>query len=152
MSAVVRIAVGSDHGGAALKNAVFEKLKSEFPSYSFEDFGGDEKISSDYPDMAFAVAENIRNGEFTFGMLFCGTGQGMAIAANKVAGARAVCVADSTVARLTREHNNANIVCVGGRITGVEVALDILRTFIKTEFLGERHKRRVDMIHDYEKG
>jgi len=152
MNNVITIAVGSDHGGACLKNAVFDKLKNEFPSYSFEDLGGDEKVSSDYPDMAFAVAEKVRNGEFSFGVLFCGTGQGMAIAANKVAGVRAVCVTDSTVARLTREHNNANIVCVGGRITGVEVALDIIRTFLTSEFLGERHKRRVEKINDYKEG
>lgn len=145
------VAFGSDHGGAALKNAVLSMVSAEFPEIDFKDFGGDEKVSTDYPDMAAEVAEKVASGAHRFGVLFCGTGQGIAIAANKVPGIRAACVTDPVVARLVREHNDANVITLGGRITGIELAIEIVRVFLRTEFAGGRHKRRVDKIHEREK-
>ncbi|HBC73282.1 MAG TPA: ribose 5-phosphate isomerase B [Candidatus Wallbacteria bacterium] len=147
----MKIAIGSDHGGARLKNEIVEFIKKELKTHSVEDFGGAECVSSDYPDMAAAVCEKVASGDYDIGILVCGTGQGMAIYANKVKGIRAVCVTDPTVARFTREHNDANVVCLGGRITGFEIAADIVKTFIGTEFAGGRHQRRVDKINDREK-
>jgi len=147
----VKIALGSDHGGAALKKAVTDIISKEFPDIEFVNMGGAEGVSSDYPDMALSVAEKVRAGEFKYGVLFCGTGQGMAIAANKVSGIRAVCVTDPVVARFVREHNDANILALGGRIIGIEVAVEIIRVFLRTNFAGDRHKKRVDKINEYEK-
>lgn len=147
----IKIALGSDHGGAALKKAAKDIISKEFADLEFVDMGGAEGVSSDYPDMALSVAEKVRSGEFKYGVLFCGTGQGMAIAANKVEGIRAACVTDPVVARFTREHNDANILALGGRITGIEVAAEIIRVFLRTNFAGDRHKKRVDKINEYEK-
>ena len=147
----LKIAIGSDHGGARLKNEIIEFIKKELKAHTAEDFGGAEGVSSDYPDMASAVCDKVASGDYDIGILVCGTGQGMAIYANKVKGIRAVCVTDPTVARFTREHNDANVLCLGGRITGFEIAADIVKTFIGTEFAGGRHQRRVDKINDREK-
>ncbi|HOT74778.1 MAG TPA: ribose 5-phosphate isomerase B [Candidatus Wallbacteria bacterium] len=147
----LKLAIGSDHGGAKLKNEILEYIRKELKDHTAEDFGGSESVSSDYPDMAARVCEKVVSGEYDMGILFCGTGQGMAIYANKVAGIRAVCVTDPTVARFTREHNDANVLCLGGRISGFEIAADIVKTFIGTRFAGGRHQRRVDKINDREK-
>ena len=147
----VKVALGSDHGGAALKKAANDIIAKEFSNIEFVDMGGAEGVSSDYPDMALSVAGKVAAGEFKYGILFCGTGQGMAIAANKVEGIRAACVTDPVVARFVREHNDANILALGGRITGIEVAVEIIRVFLRTDFAGDRHKKRVDKINEYEK-
>lgn len=147
----LRIAAGSDHGGARLKNELVDFIRKEMKNHTVEDLGGEEGVSSDYPDMAAAVCEKVVSGEFDMGLLVCGTGQGMAIYANKVKGIRAACVTDPTVARLTREHNDANVLCLGGRISGFEIAADIVKSFVGAEFAGGRHQRRVDKINDREK-
>jgi len=146
-----KIAIGSDHGGAWLKNQIFNLIKKEYPEFEIKDFGGEENVSTDYPDMAAAVCDKIAAGEFEFGILVCGTGQGMAICANKFKGIRAVCATCPTSARFTREHNNANVLCLGGRISGYEVAADITKIFLTTAFAGGRHQRRVDKINECEK-
>ncbi len=148
----LKIAIGSDHGGARLKNEIFEFINKELKRHTVEDFGGAEGVSSDYPDMASAVCGKVASGDYDMGILVCGTGQGMAIYANKVKGIRAVCVTDPTVARFTREHNDANVLCLGGRISGFEIAADIVKTFINTDFAGGRHQRRVDKINERENG
>lgn len=148
----IKIGLGSDHGGAALKNKILEMLTKDFgEKYEFIDNGGEENVSADYPDMAFKVSEKVSNGEYKFAILFCGTGQGISMAANKVRGIRAACVTDPTVTRLVREHNDANVICIGGRISGIEIAYDIAKTFLNTPFQGGRHQRRVDKISEYEK-
>ncbi len=150
MDKIFKIAIGSDHGGAKLKNEILEYMNKELKQHTVQDFGGAEGVSSDYPDMASAVCDKITSGVFDMGILICGTGQGMAIYANKVKGIRAVCVTDPTVARFAREHNDANVLCLGGRISGFEIAADIVKSFINAEFAGGRHQRRVDKISERE--
>ncbi len=152
MNKFFKIAAGSDHGGAMLKNELVEYIRKELKDYFIEDFGGSFDVSSDYPDIAAVICEKVASGVFDRGILVCGTGQGMAIYANKVKGIRAVCVTNSTVARLCREHNDANVLCLGGRISGFEIAADIVKTFLNVEFAGGRHKRRVDKINERENG
>ncbi len=149
MSASFRkVAIGSDHGGAYLKEEVKKFLQLQ--GFEVTDFGGDPEVSTDYPDVAFKLAEAVSRGEFLFGVLLCGTGIGISIAANKVKGIRAALCFTSTHARLARAHNNANILVLGGRTTGREVALDIVRAFIEEKFEGGRHARRIGKILEYE--
>lgn len=143
------IYIGCDHAGFSLKKLVMELLAKEFATWKVVDCGCPSEESADYPVSAKAVGEQVvRNGGL--GILICGSGIGIAIAANKVKGVRAANVADQTAARLSRSHNNANVVSFGARLTGPEVAFDIVRAFLKTEFEGGRHERRVRMIHDLE--
>ena len=145
----MKIAVGSDHGGVDLKEEIIKFLKSE--NYDVKDFGTNSKESCDYPDYALPVAEAIMAKEFDFGILICGTGIGISIAANKVPGIRAALCSDTFSAHATREHNDANILTLGARVVGSGLALDIVKTFLSTKFEGDRHQGRIDKITAIEK-
>ena len=138
------IAIGSDHGGFELKNEIKKHLESR--GFEVKDFGAYTKDSVDYPDIAEAVCKPVANGEFEFGVLVCGTGIGISIAANKIDGIRAALCADVYSAAMCRRHNNANILCLGGRVTGPELAFMIVDTYLREEFEGDRHQRRIDKI------
>ncbi len=139
-----KIAIGCDHGGFNLKNKIIEYLSKK--GVEVKDFGTYTIESCDYPVIAKEVAQEVAAGSFDNGILVCGTGLGMSIVANKVKGIRAVTCFDATTARMSKSHNNANILCLGERITGEYLALDIVQTWLKTDFEGGRHKRRVDMF------
>ena len=142
------LAIGSDHGGFALKNEIMEHLKSRGVEY--KDFGAYTDESTDYPIYGEAVARAVVSGEYERGILVCGTGIGISIAANKVHGARAALCGDCYSAEMARAHNNANILCLGGRVHGPGHALKIVDTFLDTDFLGGRHARRVGMLDEIE--
>lgn len=145
----MKIAVGCDHGGFELKNEVIKYLESE--NYEVKDFGTYSTDSCDYPDIAQPVAEAVAAKEFDFGILICGTGIGIGIAANKVPGIRAALCSDTFSAHATRQHNNANILTMGQRVVGTGLALDIVKTFLSAEFEGDRHIKRIDKITAIEK-
>ena len=145
----MKIAVGCDHGGLEHKNAIAEHLKSE--GFEVEDFGIYENKSVDYPEIALKVANSIKNGENELGILVCGTGIGMSLAANKVNGIRAAACSEHFSAKYTRLHTNSNILCLGGRVIGIGTALELCDIFVNTEFEGGRHQRRIDMITEIEK-
>lgn len=145
----MKIAVGCDHGGLEHKNVIAEHLKSE--GFEVEDFGIYENKSVDYPEIALKVANSIKNGENELGILVCGTGIGMSLAANKVNGIRAAACSEHFSAKYTRLHNNSNILCLGGRVIGIGTALELCDIFVNTEFEGGRHQRRIDMITEIEK-
>ncbi|MDO4535299.1 MAG: ribose 5-phosphate isomerase B [Clostridium perfringens] len=145
----MKIAVGCDHGGFNLKTEIIKHLKSK--NIELNDFGTYTVDSCDYPDIAGKVAKEVAKGEFDFGILVCGTGIGISIAANKVPGIRAALCHDTFSAHATREHNNANILTLGERVVGVGLALDIVDTFLNSKFQGERHQRRIDKITEIEK-
>ena len=144
----MRIAVGCDHGGFEHKNAIAEHLKSR--GFEVEDFGILELHSVDYPEIAVKVAKSIVSGENDLGILVCGTGIGMSLAANKVKGIRAAACSEHFSAKYTRMHNDSNILCLGGRVIGIGTALELADLFVDTKFEGGRHQRRVDMINDIE--
>lgn len=135
------VALGCDHAGPALKAALRAAL--EAAGHEVLDLGTDGPDSVDYPDFAHAVAAAVEDGRARFGVLVCGTGIGMAIAANRHPGIRAAVLHGQTEARLTRAHNDANIACFGARIIGVETALDALHAFLSTPYEGGRHARRL---------
>lgn len=145
----IMIAIGCDHGGLALKTEIIKHLTEK--GFEVRDFGVDSRESCDYPDIALPVCEAIKSGECKDGILVCGTGIGMSIAANKVAGIRAAHVTDTFSARMAREHNNAHIICLGERITGASLALEIVDAFYSAEFLGGKHARRLEKIANIEK-
>lgn len=138
------IAIGSDHGGYELKEQLLQFLEEN--GYETEDCGTFSGESVDYPDIAEKVAKVVLTGEAQRGILVCGTGIGISIAANKINGIRAAHCTDPYSARMAREHNNANIIALGGRITGTELAIEILRAYLDAEFQGGRHQRRIDKI------
>ncbi len=140
------IAIGCDHGGFNLKCAIMKKLDEMGENY--KDFGTYSADSCDYPDIAKKACAAIISGECEKGILICGTGIGMSMAANKIHGIRAAHVTDTFSARVTKEHNDANVICLGERITGVEVALECVEAYLKAEFLGGRHKIRIDKLED----
>ena len=140
----MKIAVACDHGGYRLKNVLMEEMKKQ--GYEVVDFGTYNEESCDYPDYAAKAAKAVANGECEKGVVVCGTGIGMSIAANKVHGVRAALCGDTYSARVSRAHNNANILCLGERVIGEHLALDIVDIWLKTGFEGGRHKRRLDMI------
>ena len=141
------IGIGCDHGGYALKQAVIKHLEEK--GHAVKDYGCYSEESCDYPVYAKAVAEGILKDEVKQGILICGTGIGISITANKIKGIRAALCADTFSARATREHNNANILALGARVTGEGLALDIVDTFLETKFSNdERHIRRINMIED----
>ncbi|SEQ23290.1 ribose 5-phosphate isomerase B [Lachnospiraceae bacterium RM5] len=141
------IAIGCDHGGYELKKEILKYLDEK--GIEYKDFGCDSLESVDYPVYAKKVALAVASKECEKGILICGTGIGISIAANKVKGIRAALCTDSYMARLTREHNDANIVAMGGRVIGAGVAVDIVDAFLNTEFSGEkRHIDRINMIED----
>lgn len=138
------IAIGCDHGGYELKLEVINHLKER--GFEIKDLGCDSTASCDYPVYAKKVAEAVAGGECELGILICGTGIGMSMAANKVDGIRAALCADCFSAKATREHNNANILCMGARTTGLGLALMITDIFVDTPFSNdERHIRRIGM-------
>ena len=141
MSSPPAIAIGSDHAGLPLKTAL--KAALEGAGHPVVDFGTDSPASVDYPDFAHAACAAVTDGRARFGVLVCGSGIGMAIAANRHPDIRAAVLHDTTEARLTRAHNDANVACFGARLTGEELALDALRTFLSTEYEGGRHGRRI---------
>lgn len=142
------IAIGSDHGGFRLKEDIKEFLTEQ--GYEFRDFGTYSTDSVDYPDFARAVAQAVASGEYTHGILMCGTGVGISIAANKVKGIRAAHCTDEYTAQMSREHNDANILAMGERITGFGLARSIVGRWLTTEFVGGRHAKRVCKIADLE--
>lgn len=144
----MKIAIGCDHGGFEHKNAIAEHLKER--GFEITDFGIYENKSVDYPEIALKVANSVAAGENVLGILVCGTGIGMSMAANKVNGIRAAAASDHFSAKYTRLHNNANILCLGGRVIGVGTALELADLFVDTEYEGGRHQKRLDMITEIE--
>jgi ribose 5-phosphate isomerase B len=144
------IALGADHAGFPLKEDVKAWLAAR--GHQVLDFGTDSAQSVDYPDYALPVADAVSRGAAARGVLVCGTGIGMAMAANKVPGVRAAVCADPQTARLSREHNDANVLALGGRLTGRAAALEIVETWLTTDFAGGRHTRRVEKIAALERG
>lgn len=142
------IAIACDHGGYKLKLAIEEYLKSN--NIEFLDFGCDNENSCDYADFAKKVAYAVKDGECEKGILVCGTGIGMSLAANKVRGIRAAVCTDHFSTKYTRLHNDSNILCLGQRVIGEGVALELVDLFLNTEFEGGRHALRIKKIHDIE--
>lgn len=145
----MKIAIGCDHGGVELKEEIKKYLFEA--GYETKDFGTNSNESCDYPDYAILVAEAVASKEFDFGILICGTGIGIGIAANKIPGIRAALCSDTFSAHATREHNDANILTIGQRVVGPGLALDIVKTFLNTKFEGGRHQNRIDKIAEIEK-
>ena len=145
-----RIVLGADHGGYELKNIIKAHLESK--GYSVTDVGTNSPDSCDYPLFASKACAHVFDGSADLGILVCGTGIGMSIAANKHKGIRAACCSDTFSARLTRLHNNANFLCLGARVLGAGLALDLVDAFVDTEFEGDRHIKRLSLIEDIENG
>lgn len=143
----MKIAIGSDHNGLSLKEILKQGV---LHGHAVHDFGVFTPESVDYPDIAFAVARAVASGEYERGILICGTGIGMAIAANKVKGIRAAACSDVYSARMSRRDNDANILCIGGRVIGPGLAAEIVTAWLNESFEGGRHQRRVDKIHTHE--
>lgn len=144
----MKIALGCDHGGINLKEAIKEYLKSK--NIEIEDLGTNSSDSVNYPDYAFKVSTAVVSKECDLGILCCGTGIGMSIAANKCKGIRAAVVGDCFSAKATREHNNTNILCLGERVTGEGLALMIVDAWINAKFQGGRHLERLELIKEIE--
>ncbi|TKJ31351.1 MAG: ribose 5-phosphate isomerase B [Chloroflexi bacterium B3_Chlor] len=141
----MRIAIASDHGGSRLKSDTTRLLQEL--GHTHHDFGPHDFHDVDYPDYAVKVARAVADGEFDRGILICGTGQGMAMSANKVKGVRAALCHDTFSARISREHNDANVLCLGERVVGSGLAADIVKTWLEAESSDEeRHHRRVGKI------
>ena len=143
-----KIALAADHGGFALKEEVKKHLDEIGVPYV--DFGTHSTESVDYPDMALPACEAVVSGTCTKALLFCGTGVGMSICANKVNGIRACCCSDSFSCEFTRRHNDANALCLGGRVIGAGLAIQLVDLFLRTPYEGGRHARRVGKIADIE--
>ncbi len=140
----MRVVVGSDHGGLDLKIVLVDELEKS--GVSVINVGTDSTESSDYPDFAAKVADVILKGDADLGLLICGTGIGMSIAANRYDGIRAALAGNEFMARMARRHNNANVLVLGGRVTGLELAKEILKAFLEETFEGGRHQRRIDKL------
>ncbi len=145
----MKIAVGNDHAAVELKEALLDVIKEE--GWEYVDFGVAQGEKCDYPDMAKTVGDSVAKGECDRGMLLCGTGIGMSMSANKVKGIRAALVTDCFGAKFTRLHNDANVICMGARTTGIGLAGELLRVFLNTEFEGGRHTVRVEKMMNLEK-
>lgn len=144
----MRIGIGSDHGGYELKEHIKKYLEEEAINYI--DYGTNSEESVDYPDFGRKVGEAIMAKEVDKGIVICGTGIGISIAANKVKGIRCALCGDTYSARMSREHNNANVLALGGRVLGRGLAIEIVSTWLKAEFAGGRHERRVNKIGEIE--
>ncbi|WP_171016853.1 ribose 5-phosphate isomerase B [Pseudalkalibacillus caeni] len=144
----MKVAIGSDHAGVKIKDDIINVIKEM--GHEVEDVGCDCDSSVDYPDYALPVAEKVSNGEADRGILICGTGIGMSITANKVKGVRCALVHDLFSAKVTRLHNDSNVLAMGERIIGPGLATEIARVWLETEFEGGRHERRVNKIKEYE--
>ena len=140
----MKIAIGCDHGGFALKSIIVSLLQEL--GHDVEDLGTDSADSVDYPDYAKAVCGKVRDGVCDRGILICGTGIGMSMVANKQKGIRAALCHEIFTARMSREHNDANVLCLGERVIGPGLALEVVRTWVNTEFGGGRHQRRIDKM------
>ncbi|HED23758.1 MAG TPA: ribose 5-phosphate isomerase B [Firmicutes bacterium] len=140
----MKLALGSDHAGFRLKKEIITYLNMN--NYECVDFGVFDEQSADYPDLAAPVTEAVNEGTCRFGILICGTGIGMSIAANKYPGIRAALCGEPYSARCAREHNDANILTMGARVIGAGLAADIVETFLNTSFAGGRHSQRLDKI------
>lgn len=140
----MKIAIGCDHGGFDHKNAIKEHLIAR--GFEVQDFGIYENKSVDYPDITVKVADSVATKENELGILICGTGIGMSLAANKVKGIRAAVLSDHFSAKYTRLHNNSNVLCLGGRVIGIGTAVELVDLFVDTEFEGGRHQARIDKI------
>lgn len=145
---VVSIAIGSDHAGYCLKKEI--KAYFQDKGVCFTDFGVQTRESVDYPDIALVVAESVVRGENRYGILVCGTGIGMTMAANKVPGIRAALCHDTFTARAAREHNDANVLTLGERVIGAGLACEIIETWLRSIFQGGRHQRRIAKIRAIE--
>jgi len=146
----MRIAIGADHGGYPLNEKVIEELTRV--GHQITDFGThDGSIPDDYPDYAKLVGEAVQNGVAEIGILICGSGVGAAVAANKLYGIRAALCGDTYSAHQSREHDDCNVLCLGARVVGVELALEIMRAFVAARFTGEeRHRRRLAKVQALE--
>lgn len=144
----MKIAIGNDHAAVEMKNAIMEYVKEL--GHEVVNFGTDTNESVNYPEYGEKVGRAVASGEYDCGILICGTGVGISIAANKVNGVRAAVCSDVTTAHLVKEHNNANIIAFGARIVGIELAKDIVRAYLEAEFLGGRHETRVAMFAEIE--
>ncbi|MBY0097417.1 ribose 5-phosphate isomerase B [Mesobacillus maritimus] len=144
----MKVAIASDHGGLNIREEI--KQQMEEMGIEYEDFGCDCDTSVDYPDYALPVAEKVAAGEFDRGILICGTGIGMSIAANKVKGIRCALVHDVFSAKVTRQHNDSNIIAMGERVIGPGLAREIAKAWLTSDFEGGRHANRVGKITEYE--
>ena len=140
----MKIAIGNDHAGVEFKNKIMQELRSK--GYEIMNVGTDTLDSVDYPDIAKKVSEKVLNGEAKFGILICGTGIGISIAANKIKGIRAALCHNEYTAKLARLHNDANIIALGARVLGEDLGLACVEAFVNTEFEGGRHAKRVGKI------
>jgi ribose 5-phosphate isomerase B len=140
----MRIAIASDHAALALKAALVEHLRGA--GYEISDLGPFDESSVDYPDYGYKLAHAIASGEATRGVALCGSGIGISIAVNRNPAARAALVSEPLSAKLAREHNDANVIAMGARLVGIEMAKACVDTFLSTEFGGDRHQRRVDKL------
>ena len=138
------IALAADHGGFALKEQVKQWLEEQ--NIPYHDFGTLDGASCDYPDMAAAACDAVVSGACEKALLFCGTGIGISMAANKIKGIRAACCSDYFSAKYTRMHNDANALCLGGRVVGAGLAIELVDVFLHTAFEGGRHQRRIDKV------
>lgn len=141
-----KIVIASDHGGFELKLKIKEYLLSQ--NYDVLDLGTDSNKSCDYPYFAKKLCSKILSGEFNKGILICGTGLGMSICANRFKGIRAACVSDTYSAKMSRSHNNSNVLCLGSRVLGAGLVCDILDIWLNTSFEANRHQKRLDMIDE----
>lgn len=140
----MKVAIGCDHGGIDLKNIVKSIL--EELGHEIDDQGCNSTESVDYPNFAVAVSSLVKDGQCDRGILICGTGIGMSMAANRIPGIRAALCHEMFSARMSREHNDANILCLGARVIGQGLAAEIVKTWMTTDFAGGRHQRRIDMF------
>lgn len=140
----MKIALAADHAGFEYKNYIFKYLSEK--GYQVHDFGTYSSDSCDYPDFVHPLAIAVENKEFEYGILFCGSGEGVSITANKHTGIRCALCWQTDIARLTRQHNNANVVAIPARFIAKELAQEIIKIFLSTEFEGGRHQKRVDKI------
>jgi len=145
----MKLAIASDHGGFHLKNAILKFLSSR--KIKYVDLGVVDETSVDYPDYAAQVADKVAKGEVEGGILICGTGIGMAITANKFKGVRAAVATDPYTARMSKEHNNANILALGGRVLDESVATEMVQVWLDSKFEAGRHERRLEKISEIEK-
>ena len=147
----MRIAIGADHAGYPLNERVIEELRSA--GHELLDFGThDGSIPDDYPDYARQVGKAVQSGSSEIGILICGSGVGAAVAANKLRGIRAALCGDTYSAHQSREHDDCNVLCVGARVTGIELAMEIVQAFVNARFTGEeRHKRRLAKVEELER-
>lgn len=142
----LKIAIASDHAGYRLKSHIYKFLMDK--EYFIEDVGTYSDVKADYPRFAFKVVDKLISGQINIGILICGTGVGMSIAANRFPGIRAANCSDIYTTKMSRLHNNANILCLGERLVGEGLAKEIVETFISTNFEGGRHSKRVDLIDE----